>query len=127
MNILAIDFGTKRIGLAKVNTKVKVVLPYGVISGEDLRLKIKDLADLIISDKIDKVVVGFPLGLDGKENENTNRVRGFVKELEYSTNIPVEFIDERFSSAQADAMGKGASRDEKSAMVILQSYLEKIS
>jgi RNase H-fold protein (predicted Holliday junction resolvase) len=63
------------------------------------------------------------MGLDGKENKNTERIRKFVEELKLEVDIPIEFFDERFSSQQADAMGGGVSRDEKAAMVVLQSYL----
>ena len=118
MNILAIDFGTKNIGLAWCDTGIGVVLPYGVV-------KKTELAGFIAKEKIDKVVVGLPLGLDGKENANTVRVKKFADELRAQISAPVEFFDERFSSQQADRSEGGASRDEKSAMVILEGYLAK--
>ena len=117
MNILSVDFGTKNIGLAWVDTAMGVVLPYGIVKKEEL-------ADFITKEKIDKVVVGLPLGLDGKENANTDRVKKFAQELESQIFVPIEFFDERFSSVSADRMGAGVSRDEKSAMVILENYLE---
>ena len=138
MNILAIDYGKKRIGLAWCDTAVNVVLPYGVIQTSDFparkrdpaqgggRLQTSELVDLIKNERIEKVVMGLPVGLDGKENENTKNVRTFAKALEAQTNAPIEFIDERFTSASADRMGEsGASRDEKAAMVILQSYIDR--
>ncbi|OGH72268.1 MAG: hypothetical protein A3I93_03590 [Candidatus Magasanikbacteria bacterium RIFCSPLOWO2_02_FULL_43_22] len=87
-----------------------------------------ELVNLIKKEKIDKIVIGLPLGLDGKENNNTTRVRKFVDDLKKEIKIPVDFVDERFTSAQADRMDggmAGASRDEKAAMVILESYLAK--
>ena len=118
MNILGIDFGTKNIGLAWVDTAVGVVLPFGIVSSQEL-------SGLVREEKVDRVVIGLPLGLDGKENANTTRVRKFGEGLKQETGVPVEFYDERFSSQAADAMGEGVSRDEKSAMVILQDYLGK--
>jgi len=119
MNILGIDYGKKRIGLAWVQGGLDVVLPFGVTEEEGL-------PGLIKEEKIGKAVVGLPLGLDGGENDNTKRVRKFVDVLKMQTGIPVEFVDERFTSQQADRMEGGtATRDEKSAMVILQSYLDK--
>ena len=126
MNILAIDFGTKNIGLAWCDTGVGVVLPYGRIKNEELRMKNKELVNLIEKEKINKIVVGLPVGLDGKENANTARVKKFVEEFKAQIDVPVEFFDERFSSQQADRMGDGVSRDEKSAMVVLEDYLEKL-
>ena len=119
MNILAIDYGAKRIGLAWVNTDIGVVLPFGQIINPEL-------ITLIQREGIDKIVVGLPLGLNGKENKGTERVRGFVEDLKKYIAVSIEFIDERFSSAEADRMeGGGASRDEKAAMIILQTYLDR--
>ena len=123
MNILGIDYGKKRIGLAWVGTDLGVVLPYGVINNEQVMMS--KLGELIEEEKVDKIIVGLPIGLDGKENNNTEKVREFVKELKNNVDVLIEFIDERFSSKQADQMGGDVSRDEKAAMVILQSYLDK--
>lgn len=125
MNILAIDYGTKRIGLAWSDTTFGAVLPYGLIEQESKAGKIKELGKLINSEKIDLLVVGFPTSLNGAENKNTERIKGFIFELQKNISIPIEYYDERFSSQAADAMGEGgASRDEKSAMVILEGYLQ---
>jgi len=120
MNLLGIDYGKKRIGLAWVQTGLDVVLPYGLVEG------LEELVKLIKKEKIDKVVLGLPLGLSGEENDNTRRVRAVAEKLKEQIDLPVEFVDERFSSAQADNMGGEASRDEKAAMVILQNYLDMI-
>ena len=119
MYILALDFGTKNIGLAWVDTGIGVVLPFGVSNA-------KELPGLINKEKIEQVVVGLPIGLNGKENANTERVRKFAKDLENKITAPVAFFDERFSSAAADQMGEGVSRDEKSAMIILEDYLARM-
>ncbi|MFA4831528.1 MAG: Holliday junction resolvase RuvX [Patescibacteria group bacterium] len=133
MNILGIDYGRKNIGLAWVETGLGVVLPFGQFLISDFRISRSErdpvlagqISDLIAKEKIDKIVVGLPIGLDGKENENTKIVQAFVKELKKRIDLPIEFVDERFTSRQADAMGGTVSRDEKAAMVILQSYLEQ--
>ena len=118
MNILAIDYGKKRIGLAWIDTAIGVVLPFGIVEKEKL-------PQVILDEKIQKVIVGLPIGLDGDENENTGTVRAFVDDLKKLVTIPIEFVDERFTSAEADRMEGDASRDEKAAMLILQTYLDK--
>lgn len=123
MNILAIDFGSKNIGLAWCDTAIGVVLPYGQIKNTKGQ---KELFELIAKEKIDQVVVGLPLDLNGKDNENTARIRVFGQEIEENTKVAVEFFSEIFSSQQADRMVGGVSRDEKSAMVILESYLDDV-
>lgn len=119
MNLLAIDYGKKRIGLAWCQAGLDVVLPYGVVGSLD------EVVNLIKKEGIDKLVIGMPTGLDGKKNENTKKVHKFAADLRERIDLPIEFVDERFSSRQADNMGGDASRDEKAAMVILQSYLDK--
>ena len=126
MNILAIDFGTKNIGLAWCDTGIGVVLPFGVIKNYESRIMNQELSELVHKERINKVIVGLPMGLDGQENSNTARVRQFGDQLKSLIQIPVEYYDERFSSQAADAMGGGVSRDEKSAMVILEDYIKTI-
>ncbi|MBI5222490.1 MAG: Holliday junction resolvase RuvX [Candidatus Magasanikbacteria bacterium] len=123
MNVLAIDYGKKKIGLAFAQTGLDLVLPAGQISGHDNRVKREKIVEIIKEKKVDKLVVGLPLGLNGEENDNTRAVKEFVEKLKKLYDIAVEFVDERFTSRQADRMGKGVSRDEKAAMIILQSYV----
>jgi len=130
MNILAIDYGQKRIGLAWVQLGLDVILPFGVIvtqtaSGKPRKWR-QELYHLIEQESIGRLVVGLPLGLDGNENEHTYRIRDFVRQLQNQTNLPVEFIDERFTSHEAKRYGQqGVSQDEKAAMIILEAYLNR--
>lgn len=122
MNILAIDFGVKRMGLAWMQTGLNVVLPFGIIETKKWNVEIPKL---IKEEKVDKIVVGNPLGLESQENFNTARVGKFVEELQSFVDTPIELVDERFTTKQAQQMGGDASLDEKAAMLILESYLEK--
>lgn len=118
MNILAIDHGEKRIGLAWVDTGINVVLPLGVVQNE------LELIKVINEENPDKIIIGLPLSLKNEETKHTEIIRAFAGRVSAQVNIPIEFFDERFSSKQADTMSGGVSRDEKAAMIILQSYLE---
>lgn len=119
MNILAVDFGTKNIGLAWCDTGIGAPLPFGVSKN------IGDLVKIIKNEKIDKIIVGLPVGMDGKENANTDRVKKFGLELQNLVDISVEYFDERLSSQAADRMEGGVTRDEKAAMIILEDWLQK--
>lgn len=125
MNLLGIDYGKKRIGLAWAESDIGVALPFGVWN-MDHGIWSK-LAKLVKDEQIDTIVVGLPRGLDGKENENTQRVREFVDELKKAVSVPIEFIDERFTTAEANKLEGDASVDEKAAMLILEAHLNKWS
>jgi len=125
MNLLGIDYGKKRIGLAWVQDGLDVVLPFGIVDNERQTAYNKQLLNLIKEENIDKVIVGFPLNVDGSDTNSTQGVLEFVDHLKTALNIPVEIVDERFTTAQAKQMGGGASLDEKSAMLILQSYINR--
>lgn len=127
MNILGIDYGSKQIGLARASSDLRIVLPFGVIKNSNQRVALDKIKEVTISENIDKIVIGLPLGLDGTENNNTKRIRMFAGEIRNECGVEIEFISEIFSSHAADRMAGGVSRDEKAAMVILQSYLDKKS
>ncbi len=122
MNILAIDFGTKNLGLAWVGSGVDVVLPYGRVEAENWKT---ELPTLIAEEKIGTVVVGIPYGPDGEETKNSERVRSFIRELALLISVPIETIDESFTTREAQSMEGDASLDEKSAMLILSDYLKE--
>lgn len=124
---MGVDYGTKNIGLAWMQTGIDVVLPFGIIdSSAGAERSAQQLAQLVIKEKIDKIVFGLPLGTDGRENENTEKVRKFSGLLENKIKgVQIEFFNELFSSKQADRMEGGASRDEKAAMVFLEGYKSK--
>ncbi len=125
-NILAVDYGKKRMGLAWLQPGIDVVLPYGLIEGNTDAARLKELAQLIKEESLTDIVFGLPLGEDGKENENTERVRAFAADVKKSAKVNIEFVDERHSSRAADQMEGDASRDEKAAMVILNSYIGQV-
>jgi putative Holliday junction resolvase len=125
MNLLGIDFGTKRTGVAWVDTDIGVVLPLGLVEGKNLAEISKKLIKIILEEKPDKIIFGLPVSLDNQESANTNRVREFAKKIKEQTKIEIDFMDERFSSQMADREPGLISRDEASAVIILSDYLNK--
>ncbi len=130
MKILAIDYGTRRLGLAWSDTVLDVVLPHGTIAAprqasatKAQGVFIAGITKLLTESPVDIIVLGFPRGLAGHENQATARVKEFAFELQKHTSVPIEFFDERFTSAAADALGPGVARDEKAAMIILEGYV----
>ena len=125
MNILGIDWGKKRVGLAWVQSGLDVVLPFGVIETHKVD-PLAEIISIIREEKINIVVFGLPKTLSGAEQENALTVREVGKKVAEATGVKVDFLDERYSSRAADRFGAdGASRDEKAAMIMVQAYLDQ--
>ena len=125
MNILGIDYGKKRIGLAWLQTGLDVILPFGLVIEKTREEQLRKLAKIIKEENIDKIIFGFPLTLlDMRENNNTERIKKFAEDLYNITKKEFEFIDERLTTSEARTMDGDASLDEKSAMLILKTYLD---
>ncbi len=125
MNILGIDWGKKRVGLAWVQSGLDVVLPFGVIETHKVD-PLAEIISIIREEKINIVVFGLPKTLSGAEQENALAVREVGKKVAEATGVKVDFLDERYSSRAADRFGAdGASRDEKAAMIMVQAYLDQ--
>ncbi|MBP7992586.1 MAG: Holliday junction resolvase RuvX [Candidatus Magasanikbacteria bacterium] len=125
MNILGIDWGKKRVGLAWVQSGLDVVLPFGVIETHKVD-PLAEIISIIREEKINIVVFGLPKTLSGAEQENALAVREVGEKVAEATGVKVDFLDERYSSRAADRFGAdGASRDEKAAMIMVQAYLDQ--
>lgn len=123
MRYLGIDWGQKRIGLALGDSETKIATPYAVAG------KFEEIKKIIKQEEIDEIVIGLPLKMGGGENL-PDKFTDFLNKLKGGFNIPIHEIDERLSSKAADALAGGkktkAPRDAIAAMIILQTYLDKI-
>ncbi len=131
--ILAIDYGKKRTGIAVTDLLQIIANGLTTVSTSEL---MKFLEDYISKEPVDRVIVGHPKQMDNQDSENMKRIIPFVNQLKKKMpTIPIEYVDERFTSvlahkAMLDGGLKKKSRqnkalvDEISATIILQSYLE---
>lgn len=122
---LGIDWGEVRIGLALADGETKLATPLKVAAD------LAEVLKVISEEEIDVVVVGKPVSIKNYELQITNeKYNKFIEDLKSKINLPIELVDERLSSKAADALVGSkktkASRDEIAAMIILQSYLDKI-
>lgn len=127
-NILGIDWGKVRIGLAIGNAEQKIALPFDVIP--NIEGVIGTLRRIIDSEQIYRMVIGMPLRLSGEYSAKAGEVEDFIDLLERHFPMPIIREDERYSSQAADKLcvelnGK-YSRDAVAAMLILQGYLDKL-
>ena len=133
MRVLALDIGERRIGVAVSDPSGTVASPLIVLDAANVLGNGRDLTQLADEYEAGLVVVGLPLSLDGTEGPQAQAVRRAAARLAGFLRVPVEFVDERLSSAQASrAMGDvGASQrqqrgsvDMVAAAIFLQSYLD---
>ena len=131
--ILAIDYGKARTGLAVTDPLQLIANGLTTVATPQLEAFI---LDYINKEEVERIVIGRPMQMNGEDSENMRRITPFVNHLrKILPSVPVEFVDERFTSVLAHrAMLDGGLRkkarqnkalvDEISATIILQSYME---
>ncbi|RAU84113.1 Holliday junction resolvase RuvX [Pontibacter arcticus] len=131
--ILAIDYGTKRVGLAVTDPLQIIANPLETVHAKDVLAYLKAYVQ---REPVDAIIIGMPTRLSGEATDATQHVVGFVRILKKEfPALPVHTVDERFTSKMAQqAMLAGGLKkkarqdkgtvDRVSAAIILQSYLE---
>ena len=133
-SFLGIDYGTKRMGLAWADD-LGIALPLKAIRGTDSDACLNELSKEIKERKIDQIVIGYPLHMDGRKGKRTEEVDQFVKILKASFALPIHRVDERLTShAAEEALGKNAKSkktlksgkvDATAASLILKDFLSR--
>jgi putative Holliday junction resolvase len=121
--LLGFDFGVKRIGVAVGNTLIRQAQPLKVIAVIDNAARFAQIGELIEQWRPARVIVGLPRHPDGAEHEMTARCRRFANQLHGRFNLPVELVDERYSSAVIAAK-RGEIIDDRAASIILQQFFD---
>ena len=131
---MAFDYGTKRIGIAVTDPLQIIATGLTTVHPKDI---VEYLKKYMITEQIERFIVGEPRQMDGTLSQSAPHVKGFITTLKKNfPSTPVEVIDERFTSKMASATIaqsglKKSDRQKKelldtvSATIILQSYLEK--
>ena len=137
MRILALDIGTKRIGVAFADTKVRIAIPRGMIPVDGNELPA--IAKWFRLEKADLIVSGLPRNSQGVETQQTQLVREFIDKLktyfseQEKTTLTVRFQDESLTSVAAESLfhnevsraDRAAGKvDTEAATIILQDFLE---
>ena len=135
MRILALDHGTKRIGVAVSDETRTIAQPLEYIPAVPFADFLARLRQLIHEKEIDLILVGLPRNMDGSYGPAAEKVQTFVAALKDAVVVPVETLDERLTSAQANRVliQGGVRRDKRkekvdqtAAAILLQSYLDGI-
>lgn len=131
--ILAIDYGRKRTGIAVTDPLQLIANGLATVPTHQL---LQFLSDYVAREPVERIVVGLPRQMNNDDSESMTYIAPFVRALQKRLpDIPIEYVDERFTSvlahrAMLDGGLKKKSRqnkalvDEISATIILQSYME---
>ena len=136
--LLGFDFGTQRIGIAVGQELTHSVTPLTTLKARNSKPDWEQISQLISEWQPDLLIVGLPLHMDGSEQTMTDAARRFGNQLKGRYNLPVEMVDERLSSYEAEELlqQQPASRrkkqdkgyiDQLAAQLILQSWLDNQS
>jgi putative Holliday junction resolvase len=123
MTILAFDYGTRRVGVAVGNTETRASQALKMIIATNADVLFREIEDLFKEWLPDQLVVGLPTHPDGAEHEMTQKARRFGNQLQGRFNLPVAWVDERYTSVVLEGDPQMHDNlDAHSAALILEQY-----
>lgn len=133
MRILAVDHGEKRIGLALSDPTATIASPLQVVKHTTRLMDAAQVANLASENNVELIIIGQSFDEEGEPNLAGRRAANFAEILKEQTNLPIELVDESFSTqnARSTVIEMGVSRkkrkghhDALAAVMILRSYIE---
>lgn len=135
MRILALDHGTKRIGVAVSDELKMIATPLEFVTAEPFTESLVRLKVILREKEVELILVGMPRNMDGSYGPSAEKAREFVAKLREAVPVPIRTWDERLTSAQANRVLLQANvrRDQRkqkvdamAAAILLQSYLDSL-
>ena len=142
MNILALDYGHRRIGIAYADSDIAVAVPVKAAVQQTEQERVNFIIEEIKLRRIQKIVVGYPLNMDGTVSDKAREVDAFIEKYLLPLILEIVRVDERLSSYQAEQDIANFSRkkvksvaarkknrktgevDSRAASIFLQEYLD---
>lgn len=133
--VLALDVGKRRIGLAVSDALGITAQGLPTFQRTTIREDMAGLAGIAAQYSIQRFLLGFPLHMSGRESRQAAYVREFGDRLAQHTGIPVDYLDERLTSVEANRVlrqsgisiqKRAAAVDRLAAVILLESYLGRI-
>jgi putative holliday junction resolvase len=131
--VLAVDLGSRRIGVALSDPTGTVAAPLDTIPHRERRKDLAAVSALARAHGVERIVLGWPRNMDGTSGPAARRAEAFAEALRRVAGVPVDLWDERLSTVAADRALRDADvkrdrrralRDQIAAALILQSYLD---
>ncbi len=128
MKVLALDYGAARTGVAVSDPTGTLARPLCVVERAGTDAGLARVVELIDAEGADRVVVGLPLTLRGEHGAQADATIEFIDALRAATAVPVEALDERFTTMLAERAGHAdAPADARAAAHLLETYLARVS
>ena len=136
MRILALDHGTKRVGVAVSDELKMIALPLEFIPAEPVEALLERLKTLIREKEVELFLIGMPRNMDGSYGPAALKVQEFAAVLHAKFAVPIKLWDERLTTTQAQKflISAGVRRerrkekvDQTAAAIFLQSYLDSLT
>ncbi len=134
MKVLAVDYGNKRVGLAVGDSLTRIASPLALVAATRQQVVLEAILERTREFEVERIVVGYPLNMDGSRGAACAAVDRFVAFLRRRVAVPVILVDETLSSFAAEELGKEIENDFRkrrkfldsvAAKVILESFFEK--
>jgi len=136
MRILAIDHGSKRMGIAISDELKMIAQPLEFIPAEPFAAFLARLKELLHEKEVELILVGLPRNMNGSYGPAALKVQDFAAALRNAVTVPIQLLDERLTSVQANRFlieGKVRRHERKqkvdktAAAILLQSYLDSLA
>ena len=133
VSALGLDVGKKRVGVAGCDGMGLLATGLTTIERTSFKEDIAKLKQIIEEREVNVLVVGLPYSMDGTIGFQAKRVQKFAQRLSQALELPIEYIDERLTSVEAEAQLKAQKRfstynkgliDRQAAAIILQQWLD---
>jgi putative Holliday junction resolvase len=123
MTVMAFDYGTRRVGVAVGNTETRASQALKTIAAANADELFREIESLLKEWQPNQLVVGLPTHPDGTEHEMTQKARRFGNQLQGRFNLPMDWVDERYTSAVLEGDPQMHDNlDAHSAALILEQY-----
>jgi putative Holliday junction resolvase len=123
LRVLALDHGRARCGVAVSDPSGTLATPLEPVLRPDTKKGLARIKAVVEETGAERVVVGLPVSLSGRDSAQTREARAFAERLQRLVRVPVELYDERFTTSLAQQAGGSGSLDSRAAAVLLDEWL----
>jgi putative holliday junction resolvase len=124
LRVVALDYGSARCGVAVSDPTGTLATPLEPVLRPGSRKGFARLVDLVAGLEAERVLVGLPLSLSGRDSAQTLETREFAARLAAAVAVPVDLYDERFTTSLASRIGGETPLDSRAAAILLDEWLQ---